>query len=108
VERRKSSRFRLQLPVVTEWTDEHGRAQFGGGFTRDVCLRGVFVISSKLPPQAAMIAVTVVLPNVRAGSQELHLHSLGSVARVERSGPVVGYAVSCDFKGIEEVIPEQD
>ena len=102
MERRKSSRFRLQLPVLTQWTDEEGRVQFGGGFTRDVCLRGVFVISSKLPPQASMIAVTVVLPNARHGSQELRLHSIGSVVRVEQGSPTAGYAISCDFKGIEE------
>ena len=104
VERRRSSRFRVQLPVLTQWTDHEGQVQFGGGFTRDVCLRGVFVISSKLPPQAAVITVTVVLPNARAGSQELHLHSLGSVVRVEQSGTTAGYAISCDFEGIEEII----
>ena len=104
VEQRRSSRFRLQLPVLTQWTDREGQGQFGGGFTRDVCLRGVFVISSKLPPQAAVITVTVVLPNARAGSQELHLHSLGSVVRVEQSTTTAGYAISCDFEGIEEII----
>jgi len=104
VERRRSSRFRVQLPVLTQWTDHEGQVQFGGGFTRDVCLRGVFVISSKLPPQAAAITVTVVLPNARAGSQELHLHSLGSVVRVEQSMTTASYAISCDFEGIEEII----
>ena len=104
VERRRSSRFRVQLPVLTQWTDHKGQVQYGGGFTRDVGLRGVFVISSKLPPQAAVISVTVVLPNARSGSQELHLHSLGSVVRVEQSRTTAGYAISCDFEGIEEII----
>jgi hypothetical protein len=104
VERRRSSRFRVQLPVLTQWTDHEGQVQFGGGFTRDVCLRGVLVISSKLPPQGAVITVTVVLPNARAGSQELHLHSPGSVVRVEQSSTTAGYAISCDFKGIEEIV----
>ena len=107
VERRRSLRFRLQLPVLTQWTDEEGHAQFGGGFTRDVCLRGVFVISSKLPPHGAMIGVTIVLPNAQAGSQELRLCSDGSVVRVEKAGRTVGYAISCDFTDIEDILPEQ-
>jgi len=54
-----------------------------------------------------MIAVTVVLPNARADSQELRLCSRGSVMRVEQGGPTLGYAVSCDFTDIEDILPEQ-
>jgi hypothetical protein len=104
VERRRASRFRIRLPVLTEWTDHEGQVRYGGGFSRDVCLRGVFVVSSNLPPQAATITVTVVLPSVRAGSQELHLHSVGSVVRVEPGRAPAGYAINCDFEGIEDVI----
>ena len=107
MERRQSSRFHLQLPVLTQWTDEEGHVQFGGGFTRDVCLRGVFVISSKLPPQAAMIAVTLVLPNALSGAQELQLHCSGFVVRVEQKRATAGYAISCDFGDIEDTFPEQ-
>jgi hypothetical protein len=104
VERRTSSRFRLQLPVLTQWTDGEGRVQFGGGFSREVGLRGVFVVSTKLPPPAATITVTVVLPNPRRDLQELRMHCVGSVVRVEQGGTIAGYAISCDFEGIEEIL----
>ena len=51
-----------------------------------------------------MIIVTVVLPSVRIGSQELRLHALGSVVRVETGGSITGYAIECNFRDIEEMI----
>ena len=104
VDRRRSSRFRLRLPVLTQWTDAQNRVRYGGGFSRDICLRGLFVVSSDPPPVATMITVTVVLPNVRAGSQEIQLHSVGSIVRIEHEADAKGYAVNCHFSDIEELV----
>jgi hypothetical protein len=103
VERRKSSRFPLQLPILTQWTDHDGPVRYGGGISRDFCLQGVFVVSSNLPPSAAVITVTVVLPNSRSGSQESRVHSVGSVVRIEEGRHTSGYAIKGDFEGIEEI-----
>jgi len=51
-----------------------------------------------------MITVTVVLPNVRAGSQEIQLHSVGHIVRIEHEADVKGYAVDCHFSDIEELV----
>ena len=102
--RRRSSRFRIRLPVLTQWTDDQGQVRYGGGFTRDICLHGLFVISSEPPSEATIVSVTVVLPNVRAGSQEVHLHSAGAIVRVERSDGTTGYAVDCHFRDIEDLV----
>lgn len=104
MDRRRSSRFQLRLPVLTKWADGKGQSHYGGGFSRDISLRGVFVMSSEPPPEATMISVTVVLPNVREGSQELQLQSVGSVVRVEQSGAITGYAIDCHFSGIEDLV----
>ena len=62
------------------------------------------MVSSDTPPLATMITVTVVLPNVRAGSQEIQLHSAGYIVRVEHEADVKGYAVDCHFSDIEELV----
>ena len=104
MDRRRSSRYQLRLPVLTEWKDEADQVRYSGGFSRDIALHGLFVISSELPPSNTFISVSVALPNVRAGSQELKLRTTGSVARIEQGGLVDGYAIDCDFTGIEHFI----
>ena len=103
MEYRRSPRFRLRLPVLSRWTDIEGKERHGAGFSRDICLLGVFVVSSEPPPQGTPIFVTVVLPNPRAASQDLHLRSMGLVVRVEQ-GEANGYAISCEFSGIERIL----
>jgi PilZ domain len=103
VHRRKSLRFRLQLPVVARWTDDEGQVRYGAGFSRDICDRGVFIISSERPPIGAMVSINVHLPYLRADLQEWHLQSVGSVVRVEQAADSAGYAVHCDFRGLEDI-----
>jgi hypothetical protein len=92
VERRRSPRFRLQLPVLTQWTGREGSVRYGGRFSRDVCLRGIFVVSSNLPPPAAVIAV--VLPNVHAVSQELPSNTGNGGRSSGVAGPFLGIATN--------------
>jgi hypothetical protein len=102
LEYRRSPRFSLRLPVLTRWTDVTGKECQGAGFSRDICLSGIFIVSSEPPPKGTPIFVTVVLPNPRAAAQELHLRSKGFVVRVEQ-GEATGFAVNCDFSGIEQI-----
>jgi hypothetical protein len=51
-----------------------------------------------------MVTVTVVLPNLRADSQELHLDGVGSVVRVKHEEAIAGYAIECDFRDIEDIV----
>jgi hypothetical protein len=104
VDQRRSPRFRLRLPVLTQWTDHQGQVRYGGGFSRDISVRGVFVLSSEPPPISTMVTVTVAIPNLRADLQELQLHFVGSIVRVANVGAVAGYAIECDFSGIEDII----
>jgi hypothetical protein len=103
VDRRKSLRFRLQLPLVARWTDGEGKVRYGAGFSRDICARGVFIVSSERPPIGAMVLINVQLPYVRADSKEWQLQSVGSVVRVEQAADSAGYAVQCDFRGLEDI-----
>jgi len=104
VERRRASRFQLRLPVVTHWTNDVGQMRYGGGFTKDICLRGVFVVCSEPPPKGTIIAVAVAVPSVRSGSQELQMQTVGTVVRVEQGGSTIGYAIDCEFGDIENLV----
>jgi PilZ domain len=105
VDRRRCPRFRLRLPVLTQWTDQDGHVRYGGGFSRDISVRGVFVLSSMAPPGATTICITVVLPNLRTDLQDLQLHSMGTVARVDKTAEAIaGCAIECDFRGIEGIV----
>ena len=103
VEYRRSPRFGLRLPVLARWTDIAGKERQGAGFSRDISLCGVFIVSAEPPPKGTPIFVTVVLPNPRTAEQELQLRSMGSVVRVEE-GEATGYAVSCDFGGMVQIL----
>jgi len=104
LERRTSSRFQLRLPVLTQWNDVNGQLRYGGGFSRDICVRGVFVLSSDAPPNGKTVTVTVILPNPGQGNRDVQLRCVGSVVRVEHGGRNAGYAVQCDFSGIEKLM----
>lgn len=103
MDRRKSLRFRLQLPVVARWIDGEGKVRYDAGFSRDICALGVFIISSERPPIGAMVSINVQLPYMRADFKESQLQSVGSVVRVEAAGDISGYAVLCDFRGLEDI-----
>jgi hypothetical protein len=50
-----------------------------------------------------MVSINVQLPYVRADFKEWQLQSVGSVVRVEAAWDISGYAVLCDFRGLEDI-----
>jgi hypothetical protein len=103
VERRKSVRFQLPVPVVLKWNDERGVAEHGGGFSRDISSQGIFVHCSTFPPEGAEVTIEVALPPLQAGFQGLQLRACGRVVRVESIGETCGMAVVADFAMPEPV-----
>jgi hypothetical protein len=56
VEERKAVRFRLLAPVVFRWEN-----RAGVGRTRDISIKGVFVICDTLPPVGTALSLEVYL-----------------------------------------------
>ena len=106
VERRKSVRFHLPVPVVLKWNDGQGVAEQGGGFSRDISTAGIFVHCSGFPPEGAEITIEVALPPLQAGLQGLQLRAAGRIVRVERIGATCGVAAVADFAMPEPVQAE--
>jgi len=96
--RRGAPRFRLRVPVLAQWNDPAGDVRDVSGISRDLSVRGVFVMSSVQPPESAKVMVEVIIPSLTQGAKEMHLSSEGLVVRVEESGGALGYAVHCDFR----------
>lgn len=93
--RRGAERFRLGIPILAQWIDPAGDVRDASGMTRDICVGGVFLMSSQQPPESAQVTVEVTIPGTEKGEEEMHLSSQGRVVRVEQNK--LGYAVQCDF-----------
>ena len=99
--RRRSVRFELQMPVVCRWRDDQDRQCETGGFSRDIGVAGLFVLSSVLPPEGVAVTLKVLLPALgRASSSGLQLQSEGKVVRIEAA---TGFAVCCEFEKVDGV-----
>lgn len=78
--RRSAVRYRLRLPVIFHWND--GKDHTEGGFTADIALDGVFILSAKLPPVGSDVRIEVLLPSPDNSRGELHIECVGKVIRV--------------------------
>ena len=88
----------MRIPVLAQWNDQAGDIRDVSGISRDVSVRGVFVVSSVQPPERAQVMIEVIVPSLTQGAKETHLSSEGIVVRVEESADILGYAVQCDFR----------
>ena len=101
VERRKCSRYHLQLPVLFSWTQEAEANELGSnyrsaGFTRDIGVGGIFVFAQQGPP-CGVVEVELVLPLPTESAREIRLRCIGTVLRIENSPSHRGFAVAGDF-----------
>jgi hypothetical protein len=97
VQRRKSVRFHLRLPVIFRWNHGQGGRQQNGGFTRDISTRGLFVYSLIPPPSGVTVELEVMLPPLEESGHGVRLQSEGRVLRIERKGEQTGFATTGDF-----------
>jgi hypothetical protein len=93
VEERKAVRFQLQAPVISRWGN-----QASLGRTRDISIKGVFVICDTLPPVGTTLSLEVILPPLERNTmQRLHLEAAGKVIRVEAGEESSGFAATAPF-----------
>jgi len=85
-DRREERRFNLNAPVHFTWrlAGSSGSAS-QDGTTRDISLRGVFVLAGSCPPVGSVIRMSVVLP-VDTADSNLEMRASATVVRVEATG----------------------
>lgn len=101
VEKRKEVRFRLRAPIVFCWAN-----RASAGRTRDISIKGVFVICDTLPPVGTALSLEIYLPPFERNTlQRLHLEAAGKVIRAAAGEESRGFAATAPF-ALREVMPE--
>jgi hypothetical protein len=93
-ERRKRSRYQVQIPVLFRW--DSGLVQTQGGFTRDVSLKGFFVNSTVAPPLNARIRCEILMPASVSIAGNV-IKAEGRVVRLANCREGRGFAVMAKF-----------
>lgn len=98
VERRRHTRYPLQIKTVFVWRDQGSKRYHDSGFTRDVSIRGLFILRP-LPLQlGTAISLEVTLPALEPGTPGLRLTFDGVVTRTVDSTDGAGFVVVGDFR----------
>lgn len=97
-ERRRHTRYPLQIRTAFAWRDNGKKRYCEAGFTRDISVNGLFVLSSLTLPPGTDISLEVSLPAVEPGTPGLRLTFDGVVIRNVESTEGPGFAVAGDFR----------
>jgi hypothetical protein len=85
---RRSKRYRLRAFVKFAWENAEGSTVRGEGYTRDISLDGVFVLTGDQLPPESLVKLEVSLPPLRKDNSGACLRTHGQVVH---SG-AVGFA----------------
>lgn len=78
--RRSAPRYKLRLPVIFRWTDNVEHTE--GGFTSDIALDGVLILSRTCPPVGCDVRIQILLPSPSRSDEEIRIECIGKVTRV--------------------------
>ena len=98
MERRRHTRYPLQIRAVFAWNGQREKRYQESGFTRDISIDGLFVLSSMSLPMGTDISLEVSFPAVEAGTPGLRLTFDGVVIRNVESSEDQGFAVTGVFR----------
>ena len=102
---RKANRYQLSAPVLFTWQRSDGKFQASEGVTRDISMRGIFVLAAEVPEVGAYIEVDAHLPALSGRGRTVKLHGGGRVLRVEKQlRPVGGFAAEVFFQSEPESV----
>lgn len=97
-EQRTAVRYALQIPVTYRWI-ERGAAREAEGCTRDVSVRGAYVITEECPPCGANLRIKMSFPGGSRGGRLQWIDAEGSVVRVESLSPAQGGGFVVESQG---------
>jgi hypothetical protein len=99
VERRKAVRYRMGVPVIFDWRTSESSQSQGTGFTRDICLDGVYIVTDApmCPPPDAEIEVEIILSVNKA--ENPRIKAAMKALRIEHQDRAYGY---CGFSAAGE------
>ena len=80
---RKHKRYPLKALMIVSWRDAEATLQQAIGLTRDICMKGAFVLIPNPPPLGANVKFEGFLPPAHGAAHNLRMHGQGHVVRVE-------------------------
>ena len=92
-------RFPVEAHAEFWWWDDKGIYRKTAGRSRDVSVRGAFVVTAVCPPVGARIGLTVSIPESPDASDALRIELAGRVLRVEQDATALkdcGFAIQGD------------
>jgi hypothetical protein len=91
MELRNALRYRLAASAVFRWESPAGGLLQGQGITRDISVKGAFILTANCPPTGIVLSVEIFLPQFRNGGPGGHLMKMVSEVQVVRvEHPVLG------------------
>jgi hypothetical protein len=104
MDQRKTIRYPVNCPAMCRWTVSDARKQTSFGLTRDISVRGVFVLNNSSPPIGTPIELNIAIPNLSGEAHGLYLVATGSVIRIDELGDYArrGFAAEVQFDPIAE------
>ena len=84
MERRRTVRYNLCLPLIFEWTDQNGTVIQEAGFTRDVSTSGVYVNCLKSPPINSILRLQIATAQVLRFASDGEVAGFGAVGELAR------------------------
>lgn len=99
---RSALRYQVAAPVVFSWENPAGGRLQGEGLTRDISVRGAFILilTAECPPTGVTLSVKISLPRLMMATK-------GRVVRIQH--PVLGesrdgFAVACEDFALQKVV----
>lgn len=99
IELRKAKRYQLNAPVLFSCQRSGGKLLVSEGVSRDISMRGIFVLAADAPAVGMYIELDAYLPASSGQGRTVKLHAEGRVLRVEaQGGPATGFAAEVFFQ----------
>jgi len=80
---RKEVRYRVGAPAVFVWEGQHHKRFQGEGTTRDISVRGAFIVAATSPPTECSIEVDFLLPSIEGLNGLMRISGTARVVRID-------------------------
>src|ERR1700750_2044144 len=98
LDRRQARRYQGTAPATYRWTSSNSQSCESHGFTRDIGISGVYLLSTMHPPCGSRIDLQVSLSNLDNTGPGVLLRGAGTVLRIEQTdGNETGFAAVMQF-----------
>jgi len=82
---RRAIRYALHAKVIFAWLDERGHRHAASGCTRDISIKGAYVVATECPPRGTFLSMSVYLP-AQPDERSIRVKAEGQVMRVDPAG----------------------